>query len=1129
MSDIRQWLDSLGLGQYADSFAEHAIEWEILTELDHDVLKDVGVSVAGHRLRILKAAKALGSAEGTTTSHSPGEPLSAQTPVPGSEAEHRQLTVMFCDLADSTALAGRLDTEIFRDVILAYQQACTRSVERYEGYVARFFGDGMLVYFGYPHAHEDDAERAIHAGLEVLREMDAVGEEQRRTRDIELSVRIGIATGPVVVGDIVGEGASQESTVLGETPNLAARLQALAGGNQIVVAPATHRLAGGAFEYQDLGPQSLKGIDEPVNAWQVVGTQDQGSRFEAAHGKHLAPLIGRDEERDMLLRRWRLAADGAGQVVLVSGEAGIGKSRLARGLREHLADQPHTVLNYQCSPYHVSSALHPIINQLERAAGFSSEDAPESKLDKLEHLLGQSSDQFEHAACLLAALLGLPGAERYGSVDLTPEQQKDQTLVVLVEQLEGLASRRPVLMVFEDMHWVDPTTLELLDLMVDRIPAHPVLALLTHRPDLTPTWTGEAHVTSIALTKLGPENCTSLVSAVTGDRALPDEVLREIVKKTDGVPLFVEELTKTVIESGMLRAETARYVLDQPLPALAIPATLQDSLMARLDRLASVKDIAQIGAVIGREFGHQLLEAVAGLSPSVLSDGLAKLAEAGLVFRRGTPPHASYLFKHALIQDTAYASLLKSRRQQLHGKIASVLETRFPALTGSQPELAAHHLGQAGLTARAIEYWQRASALARSRSAMHEAYSHLGTALAAQKTLPQTDENRRLRLDLLIERITPIIAVKSYSSPEMAELYEDAMSVYRTIGDDTPQIFPIIYAGWAYELTVGRTTEALERAREFLTSAERQRARIPTLMGRRLCGAVMVMDRAAVEGCRYLEQVLEELDEELSDQIGFVFGQDMLAAANTYYAFGLCALGKFEQARQRMESALDRAARLENPLTIAYVNGHVGLLFAEMRDDAGLTRCIATMESTLGEHPMPIWVLSLEYLRGVKALVEERNDTAAALIENSMTTSERLGFGYWRATSEGSLARARLAQAQHERALECVSRGLAAIDRGADAWIEPELYRIRGDILAAWGQPRAEIEDSYQEAISKAGTYPHRLYELRAALGLARHWEADGRVEESMELLDSVCASIPQPGDIREMRTAREMLSERTR
>ena len=865
-------------------------------------------------------------------------------------------------------------------------------------------------------------------------------------------------------------------------------------------------------------------MEAALNCWRVTGERDSGNRFEATHGEHLAPLVGRHEERDMLLRRWHRASGRAGQIVLVSGEAGIGKSRLSRALREHVAEDTYTLLSYQCSPYHVSSALYPVINQLERAAGFFSNDSSETRMDKLEQLLAESTNQVESAAPLLAALLSLPGENRYGAIGLIPAQQKDRTLSVLVDQLEGLASKQPVLVVFEDLHWVDPTTLELLDLIVERARRLCVLVLFTHRPEFTSSWTGEAHVTSMALNKLDPENCSALVGAVTEGHVLPSEVLEEIVEKTDGVPLFVEELTKTVIESGILRAEAGRYVLDQPLTSLAIPATLQDSLMARLDRLASVKDIAQVGAVIGREFGHELIEAVAELDSSVLNEGLEKLAHAGLVFRRGTPPQASYQFKHALIQDTAYSSLLKSRRQQLHAKIGSTLESYFPELIESQPELAAHHLQQAGLTAPAIEYWHQAGKLASSRSAMNEAYSHLGAALNALETLPKTDDTRRLRLSLLAERVTPIIAVRSYSSPEMVELYEDAMSVYRELEGDTPQIFPIIYAGWVFDFTGGRMKQALERAEEFLTEAKRQNAPIPIIQGRRLYGSNLIMFGAPQEGYRHLELALAALDESQSDEIGFFYGQDTLASVSCYVAFALCALGRFEQLSRRIEIALARAVEVNNPLSIAYVYGHMALLLNEIGDDAGLKRCLASMEATLDEHPIPLWVAILGYLQGVMRLTEDRSDEAVSLIQHGITVSEQLGFHYLRPIFQASLGRAYLAQDELTLAQDAVSRGLAEIDNGRDQWAKPELHRIRGDILALQQPDRAE--SAYEEALNQARAYPNRLYELRAGVSLARCWGKRARRSEARELLEAICNSVCEPGQNRDYHEASKLLTE---
>ena len=593
--DVTKWLNGHGLGKYADAFGDNEIGFADIPLLTEDDLREMGLPI-GPRRRFLTLARA---DEALVRAETPiSEPLTDPTPTSG-EAEHRQLTVMFCDLVGSTELSQRLDPEDLRDINRAYQDACKSAIERYDGYVARYMSAGVLAYFGYPQAHEDDAERAIHAGLGVVDSVAALRDEK-----MELAVRVGIATGPVVVGDLIGEGASQESAVVGETPNLAARLQALAAKNTVVIAPGIHDLTGERFEYENLREQTLKGIAEPVRAWRVKVKRDQGSRFETVHADHISPMVGRDEELEMLYRRWQRAAEGEGQVVLISGEAGIGKSRLSRSIRERINDQPHATLSYQCSPFHVNSALHPIVSHLERGAKFTGSDSNDQKLDKLETLMGPAGRANHNVMGLFASLLSLSAGERYGPLAGTAPQLKDWTLAALLNRIEHLASEQCLLMVFEDVHWIDPTTLELLDLLINRVVDARVLVILTHRPEFEGAWVGEAHVTTITLNKLAPRNCTSLVSSITDGRVLPNEVLDEIVEKTNGVPLFIEELTKTVIESGMLRVEDERFVLERPLVSLAIPATLRDSLMARLDRLAAVKDIAQIGAVIGREFNH---------------------------------------------------------------------------------------------------------------------------------------------------------------------------------------------------------------------------------------------------------------------------------------------------------------------------------------------------------------------------------------------------------------------------------------------------------------------------------------------------------------------------------------------
>jgi class 3 adenylate cyclase/tetratricopeptide (TPR) repeat protein/ABC-type transport system involved in cytochrome c biogenesis ATPase subunit len=664
------------------------------------------------------------------------------------EPERRQLTVMFCDLVGSTEFSRILDPEETREVIRAFQKTCTDVIGRFDGIVAKYMGDGILAYFGYPVAHEDDPERAVRSGLEIIEVVRGLDADLGRQKNIALAIRVGIATGLVVVGDLVGDGAAEEIAVVGATPNLAARLQSIAQPNTVVIASGTLQLLGAGFVCDDLGKHDLKGFHEPVGAWRVVGPSDTESRFEATHAADLTPFVGREHEIGLLVERWRQAKQGEGQVVLVSGEAGIGKSRISLAIQERIAEEPHARVRYQCSPYHRNSALHPVIEQLARAAGLRRNDTHEQKLDKLESLLITAPEGDGQSLALLASLLSLPTDGRCPPLDLSPERQKQQTLAALVEQMKRLAAHRPLLVVFEDVHWIDPTTLDLLDLVVDQAQTAPMLVMVTLRPEFVPTWTGQAHVTLLALNRMNRRQRAVMVEKVTGGKGLPEEVLDQIVTRTDGVPLFVEELTKAVIESGLLTEEDDCYRLVGPLPPLAIPSTLQDSLMARLDQMPSVKEVAQIGATIGREFSYELLSWVSPLRDSELREDLAKLVDSELLFRRGSPPNAVYIFKHALIRDTAYDSLLRGKRQDLHARIAIVLEERFPETTLNEPELLAHHFTEAGLAETAVEYWKIAGERALDGSANVEAVSHFTRGIEVLATMPDSAETARTKVEL---------------------------------------------------------------------------------------------------------------------------------------------------------------------------------------------------------------------------------------------------------------------------------------------------------------------------------------------------------------------------------------------
>ena len=748
--DVAEWLRRLGLEQYEPAFRENEVDDRVLPRLTAEDLKDLGIGLVGHRRRLLDAIAALGVEA----------PASSNAPV-RADAERRQLTVMFCDLVGSTELSARFDPEDLREVIAAYHRVVADVVRSFDGFVAKYMGDGVLIYLGYPRAHEDDAERAVRAGLDVV---EAVG--RLDVRSTKLQARVGIATGLVVVGDLIGEGSAQEQSVVGETPNLAARLQALAEPDAVVIAAGTRRLVGDLFEYRDLGAIEVRGITAPVPTWQVLRPSVVASRFEALRGSALTSLIGRDEEIDLLLRRWVRAKAGDGQVVLISGEPGIGKSRLTAALAERLHAEPYLRLRYFCSPYHQDSALFPFIDQLGWAAEFARDDIPAAKLEKLEALLARAVPPAEDVA-FLADLLSLPSSERHPLPSLSPQRKKERVLEALVRQLDGLARRQPVVMVFEDAHWIDPTSRELLDLAVERVRSLPVLLIVTFRPEFQPPWTGQPQVTMLALNRLDRRDRTALVEQIAGGGALPGEVVAQIVERTDGVPLFVEELTKNVVESGVT--------------PLGIPTSLHDSLMARLDRLGSVRQVAQIGAAIGREFSYELLRAVTRFPEDELQAALGRLVASELVFQRGAPPDAIYSFKHALVQDVAHGSLLRGARQQLHAQIAEALETHSPEMMESQPELLAQHYAEAGLVEKSVTCWGKAGRRSAARSAMAEAAVQFHKALDQLALAPDTPERRRQELEFWSALGAVLMAAKGFAAPEMGDAYARARELWEQL------------------------------------------------------------------------------------------------------------------------------------------------------------------------------------------------------------------------------------------------------------------------------------------------------------------------------------------------------------
>ena len=846
--DIDGWLRGIGLAQYAEMFRANDIDGELLGGLTNDDLKDLGVTSFGHRKRLLQAIATLVAASEAP----PSIPVAAPELKTQDTAERRQVTVMFSDLVGSTALSARMDPEDLREIISAYQKCVAETVRRFGGFVAKYMGDGVLIYFGYPEAHEHDAERAVRAGLEVIEGVTAL------KSPVPLQTRVGLATGMVVIGDLIGSGEAQERGIVGETPNLAARLQGIAEPNTVVLADGTRKLLGNLFELDDLGAKDLKGIAGPVRAWAALRPAAVESRFEALHAIGMTDLVGREEEVELLMRRWSRAKTGEGQVVLVSGEAGIGKSRLTAAMLERLATESHVRLRYFCSPQHTDSALYPIIGQMERAAGLAHDDTPQAKLDKIDAVLAQNSTSKQDAA-LFAEVLSLPNDGRHAALDLDPQQRRQKTLEALTSQLVGLASRDPVLMVFEDAHWIDPTSLEVINRTVDRIKILPVLLIVSFRPEFNAPWLGQSHVTSLTLNRLGEREAATIIERLAGNKQLPTGVMAEILERTDGIPLFVEEMTKAVMDAeneGEARSTAAAV----PTSVLAVPASLHASLMARLDRLGPAKEMAQVGGAIGREFTHALLTAVVRKPEGELRSALDRLLAAGLLFSQGAPPHVTYLFKHALVRDAAYGTLLREPRRSLHARIAEALESQFPEIAENQPELLARHYTEAGLIENAARLWGTAGQRSLARSALVEAAEQLTRALAQIDALPATPELRREQIKLQAALITPLMHVKGPTAPETKAAVERARLLVEqaeALGeppDDPLILYSALYGFWNAEAFNGDVCRGL--AAQFLALAAKQQTTAPRLIGHRMMGHTLFCIGEFVEAKAHFDEGL---------------------------------------------------------------------------------------------------------------------------------------------------------------------------------------------------------------------------------------------------------------------------------
>jgi class 3 adenylate cyclase/predicted ATPase len=1084
--DIAAWLHDLGLQQYEQAFRDNAIDESLLPELTAEDLKDLGVTLVGHRRRLLAAIAALRSDPG------PIPP----TVAPAAVAERRQLTVMFCDLVGSTPLSARLDPEDLRGIIGAYHRCVAEIVEGFGGFVARYMGDGVLVYFGYPQAHEDDAERATRCGLTLVDRVPQLNQAE------ELHARVGIATGLVVVG-----GEVVEHDVAGDTPNLAARLQVLAEPDTVVVAASTRRLTGDLFEYRDLGEVELKGIATPVSAWQPLRPSAVASRFEALRGSALTPLVGRDEEIDLLLRRWARAKAGEGQVVLVSGEPGIGKSRLTAALTERLHAEPHLRLRYFCSPYHQDSALFPFIDQLGRASGFAHDDPPAAKLTKLEALLSGAAPAEEDVA-LIADLLSLPEHNPLSS--LSPQRKKEKTLEALLRQLEGLARQQPIVMVFEDAHWIDPTSRELLDLTVEHVRSLPVLLIVTFRREFQPPWTGQPQVSMLTLNRLDRRDRTALVEQIAEGKALPDEIVAQISDRTDGVPLFVEELTKSVLESGV--------------SPVGIPTTLHDSLMARLDRLASVRLVAQIGAAIGREFSYQLLHAVLRLPDNELQAALARLVASELVFQRGTPPEAVYSFKHALVQDAAHGSLLRSSRQQLHVQIAEALETHFPELMVTQPELFAQHYTEAGLVEKSVAFWGKAGQRSVARSAMAEAAAQFQKGLDQLALLPDHSDRQRQELELRRALGVALRFVKGQAAPETGHAYARARELWEQLG--SPSEFLAVPLGQSFYHTYRGELDLAQRLDEDLLRLSRQRNDSAGLvLGHLSSGRTLMLAGRFASSRSHLEEVLALYDPTSHRSLVHEAGMHPRVNSLTFLGNVLFFLGFPDQAFARDSGAIAEAQRLAHSPSLAASLSMGAFLLSFVGENAALGERADQLVAVAAEQGFPLWHAAGKILCGWVMVKSGEVTEGMSLLRSGSAAYRTTGSESWRSYYTALLASACEIAGQIEEASTLFDDALQIAERTGVRWFAAELNRHKGQLLLRQGHAEA-AQELYRKALSIAREQEAKLWELRAAVSLAQLRRDQGRHAEARDLLAPIYGWFTEGFDTADLKEAKALLDE---
>jgi len=1121
---VDKWLEKLGLEKYSEAFTENDIDLDVLRHLTESHLKELGVSL-GDRLRLMKALNTLDEAQAPDPAVAVTGDVAARVQTGTGEAERRQLTIMFCDLVGSTALSTQFDPEDLREIIRAYQNVCGDVITQYGGYIAKYMGDGILAYFGYPQAHENDAERAARVGLGIVDAISDIGETFAAGKDLDLAVRVGIDTGLVVVGDIVGKGGAEEASVTGETPNIAARLQALAGPDQVVIGQLTRDLIGEVFTCEDFGRHNLKGIEDAVPVWRVVRERNIGDGEEAERIGGELPLVGRQEELGLLLRSWESSKERHGQVVLIQGEAGIGKSRLLEALRDRVSGERFIWVAIRCSPYHANSALYPIIEHMKRVMGWKLEDEIETRFDKMEAALKGQSLPLEEVVPLFSELMSLPLPEdRYAPLELSAKQKREQTLDVLTGWLIEEAERTPVLQLWEDLHWADPTTLEVLHLYIEQSPTVSMLNVLTYRPEFVPPWAMRSHMTPIALNRMERPEVETLICHLSKGKAVPPEVAEHIAAKADGVPLYVEELTKTILDSDYLNEEADRFTLIGSLGELPVPATLHDSLMERLDRVPRVRELAQLGAVLGREFAYEMLQALAEVEEPSLLDGLGQLVDAELLYQRGRAPRAKYVFKHALIQDAAYESLLRRTRQQHHRQVAALFEERFPDTVAANLELVAHHYTEAGDAERAVHYWQKAGEQARAQSANLEAIAFFRQGIALLSDLDDDEERIRRELSLQISLGHANIVAKGHGADGAETAYARALALCEQLGD-VPELAPTLFGLWRFYVVARPLSETNGVATRLLRLAEeRQDTELLVPASYALGYTALCMSKLHVAHENLTDGIARYQSSQRSAEI-YRMAQDPGVACHAYLAMTNWLLGFPDRAQSEITESIALAEALGDSFSLAYALCFPGAIVSQVCGSgaSGVERGL----EIANEGGFALWIALGKVQEYYMRFMEQPSEKAFDQLRESVFAVPQMGV-HVNASYLMTLFVMACRQAKRiDEGFSVLDEAQQSVDARDERWWEAEIRRLRGELILAG--PRADVENAescFQQALQIARNQEAKSLELRAAMSLARLWRQQDKVADAWQLLNDCYGWFTEGFDTADLKKAEALLDE---